>query len=209
MLDSVLADIVTLWVVLDPIAAVSLFLSVTASETAAARGRIAARAVAIAAAILVAFAVLGGLLLHELGIAMPSFQIAGGLVLLAISMKMILGEESAAPRDDAAEAAPKGDVAVFPIAMPFIAGPGSIMAIVMLTDNDRYSFGEQAQTVAVMLGILFVVYLTLRAADKIERMVGPTGINVLGRIMGLILASLAVQAVLGGIATTFKLGPIA
>ena len=202
MIQSLIADAITLWVVLDPIATVPLFLSVTGHETPAGRRRIAARATLIAGVILTIFVTLGQIVLTALGISLASFQVAGGIVLLSVALKMILGNgtHDAEPERGRTTSA---DVAVFPIAMPFIAGPASIMAVVMLTDNDRFGVAEQARTTAVMFGVLLLVYLTLRASETVLRVLGATGINVLTRIMGLILAALAVQSILGGVRQTF------
>lgn len=202
MKDSLVTDAVTLFAVLDPISTVPLFLAATLHESAASRRRIAGRATVIAAVILIIFIALGQIFLKSLGISLPSFQIAGGLVLLAVGMKMIFSE--ARPEEKGSEA-PKsgGDVAVFPIAMPFIAGPAAIMAVVMLTDNDRFSIPEQAATAAVMLAILLLLYIVLVAADRIQRVLGETGINVMSRVMGLVLAALAVETILAGFRQAF------
>jgi multiple antibiotic resistance protein len=204
MIDSIVADAITLWVVLNPIGTVPLFLAVTGHETPAGRQRIAARAVLIAGVILTAFIALGQILLTALGISLASFQVAGGIVLLSVALKMILGDSPQDTEPDRGRAKSGADVAVFPVAMPFIAGPASIMAVVMLTDNDRFSIAEQARTTVVMLGVLVLVYLTLRASETILRVLGATGINVLTRIMGLILAALAVQSILGGVRQSFS-----
>ena len=204
MKDSIITDAVTLYAVLDPIATVPLFLSATRDQSPASRRRIAARATVIAAAILIIFIVLGQIFLKALGISLPSFQIAGGLVLLAVGMKMIFSEVPSAEKNSESKGAQSsGDIAVFPIAMPFIAGPAAIMAVVMLTDNDRFSIPQQAETTAVLLVILLIVYLALVAADRIQRVLGETGINVMSRVMGLILAALAVEAILGGLRQAF------
>jgi multiple antibiotic resistance protein len=205
MIQSLIADAITLWVVLDPIATVPLFLSVTGHETAAGRRRIAARATLIAGVILTIFVTAGQIVLTALGISLASFQVAGGIVLLSVALKMILGEGPQDTEPDRGKAKSGSDVAVFPVAMPFIAGPASIMAVVMLTDNDRFGVAEQARTTAVMFGVLLLVYVTLRASETVLRVLGATGINVLTRIMGLILAALAVQSILGGIRQAFGL----
>src|SRR5438105_3778900 len=178
MIQSLVADAVTLWVVLDPIATVPLFLSVTGHETPEGRRRIALRATLIAGAILTVFITVGQILLTALGISLSSFQVAGGIVLLSVALKMILGGAPDA-QPERGRATSSADAAVFPIAMPFIAGPASIMAVVMLTDNDRFSLVEQARTTAVMFAVLAFVYLTLRASETVQRVLGATGINVL------------------------------
>ena len=147
MLDRVFHDIVTLIVVINPVGVVPLFIAVAGRKTAAERRRIAGQAAIVAAAILLVFIVIGQIVLNALGIDLASFRIAGGLVLLIIALRMVLQEARAAVADDAAI---DGNVAVFPLAMPFIAGPASIMAVVLLTDNDRtpWATGGDSRSVA-------------------------------------------------------------
>jgi multiple antibiotic resistance protein len=205
--ERIVTDAVTFFVVVNPIGLVPLFISTTRHELPSARRRIAGRSVIIAALILIVFIAVGEILLSAMGITLPSFRIAGGLVLLAIAMKMILGDE---PKDEPADggdgpAEHSQDVAVFPLAMPFIAGPATIMAAVLLTDSDRFSFPQQAVTTTVLLIILAFTYGMMLAAETVHRVIGTTGANVLNRVMGLILAALAVQSALDGVRTAFSL----
>jgi multiple antibiotic resistance protein len=205
-LERIVTNAVTFFVVVNPIGLVPLFIAATRQETPESRRGIALRSVVIAAGILIAFIAVGQILLNAMGITLPSFRIAGGLVLLAISMKMILADE---PNSDSAEGrdgAKRGrgqDLAVFPLAMPFIAGPGTIMAAVLLTDNDQFSVPAQAVTTLILLVVLAFTYAMMRAAETVHRVIGTTGANVLNRVMGLVLAALAVQATLDGVRTAF------
>jgi multiple antibiotic resistance protein len=196
MLDKLFHDIVTLFVVINPIGAVPLFVAVAGRESTAARRRIAGQAIVIAAAILLAFIAIGQIVLEALGVDLASFRVAGGLVLVVIALRMVL-EEARINTADSSEA--HRNIAVFPLAMPFIAGPASIMAVVLLTDNNVYTVWQQAETAALMLVVLAFTYVCLIGADVVQRLLGPTGANVVSRIMGLILAALAVQSILSGL----------
>lgn len=203
MFERIATDAVAFFVVVNPVAVAPMFIAATWRESPGNWRAIALRAVVIAALILIA----GQLVLKALGIGVAAFRIAGGLVLFAISMKMIL-DEGPGPSPDtrrAQDAASTRDVAVFPLAMPFIAGPGAIMASVVLTDNEKFSLPEQAVTTAVLLAVLAVTYGMLLASEYIQRVLKDTGTNVLTRVLGLILAALSIQIVLDGIRGSFGL----
>ena len=196
MLEKLFHDIVTLFVVINPIGVVPLFVGVAGHESATARRRVAGQAIIISGVILLAFIAIGQLMLEALGIDLASFRIAGGLVLFVIALRMVLEE-----RRITSDTNPSlgSNVAVFPLAMPFIAGPASIMALVLLTDNNVYTVWQQAETAALLLLVLAFTYVCLVGAEFVQRLLGPTGANVVSRIMGLILAVLAVQSILTGL----------
>jgi multiple antibiotic resistance protein len=200
MLEKLFHDLVTLFVVVNPIGVVPLFVAVAGHESAAARRRIAGQAILISAAILFIFIGIGHIALEALGIDLDSFRIAGGLVLLIIALRMVLEE---AQNRGAAGSAFHGNIAVFPLAMPFIAGPASIVAVVLLTDSNIYTGWQQAQTATLLVVVLGVAYGCLVVADFVQRLIGSTGANVVSRIMGLILAALAVQSMLDGFRDIF------
>lgn len=183
-------EFVLLLVTINPFAAVPVFLSVTAKMTAAERNRTALRACLIASVILLILLAFGQLFLEKIGVTLPALRIAGALVLLILGIRMVFGE---VPGGSAESDVPAGDVAVFPLAMPMLAGGGSIAAIVAMTDHTVNSVAEQAVTAAVMLAVMAVIYAVLRSAEAIQKMIGDTGTNVMSRIMGLVLAALAVQ----------------
>jgi multiple antibiotic resistance protein len=199
-------DFVTLFVVINPINLIPYFVLFTRHQPPKERQRTALRSVVIAAAILVVFIVLGQILLEALGIHLPSFSIAGGLVLLAISLRTILASEQGPEEEEKEQSSGHArDVAVFPLATPLIAGPGAILAVVLLTDNEQFGFVEQAQTTLVMLAILAITYVVLLAAGPIQRILGTTGADVVSRVLGLILAALSVEIVIEGIRASFSL----
>ena len=183
-------EFVLLLVTINPFAAVPVLLSVTAKMTAAERNQTAFRACLIASVILLFLLAFGQLFLEKLGVTLPALRVAGALVLLILGIRMVFGEVQGG---SAESDAPAGDVAVFPLAMPLLAGGGSIAAIVAMTDNTVKSLAEQAMTAAVLLAVMAVIFAVLRSAETIQKLIGDTGTNVMSRIMGLVLATLAVQ----------------
>ena len=135
-------------------------------------------------------------MLEALGIDLASFRTAGGLVLLVIALRMVLAETQTTSDTDAPL---RGNVAVFPLAMPFIAGPASIMVVGLLTDNNIYTVWQQAETALPLLLVLAFTYTCLVGAEFVQRLLGPAGANVVSRIMGLMLAALAVQLIFTGL----------
>lgn len=186
----------TLWVVLDPISAVPIFLALTPGMEPARRRMVATKAVLISLGVLLFFILAGQFLLAALKIPLYSFQIAGGIVLFVFALQMIFGHSKpdAAGATEASE--PDESIAVHPLAIPAIAGPGAMLAVVLLTDKDRYSFGQQVDTVGMLVVILLILWLVLMLANPISRVIGASGANVLARIMGLLLAAVAADNVL-------------
>ncbi|CAA9454219.1 MAG: hypothetical protein AVDCRST_MAG28-2173 [uncultured Rubrobacteraceae bacterium] len=208
MFDHAFQDFVTLLAVYNPTGIVPQYLFFTRRASPEVRKKLALRSVAIATAILVAFIVLGQILLEALQITLPSFSIAGGLVLLIISLRTIfegVHDDLAEEEEKEASLASARDLAVFPLATPLIAGPGGILVVVLLTDNHRFGAPEQAVTTLMLLVVLGFTFLVLRAAETVQRVLGVTGINVVSRVSGLVLAALAVETILDGIRTSFSL----
>jgi multiple antibiotic resistance protein len=201
MLQQVLRDFLMLLVTIDPIGTVALFVPLSASLTAAERARIAWKAVIVAGCVLVAFLVAGELLLSALGIRLASFQVAGGVILFLFGLQMVFGTGVMAER---AEPEAGHDIAVFPLALPGIANPGAIMAVVLLTDNHRHSITQQAITAGVLLIVLGMTLLALLASHRITQFLGSTGANVIIRVMGLLLSALATEQVAIGLQSLLR-----
>jgi len=178
---------------IDPIGTLALFVGLTADASAAERRRIAFRCIGISAATLLAFVVVGQLLLGALGVRLVAFQLAGGIIFFLFGLQMVFGSGAGAPP---VSREPDHDIAVFPLAVPSIASPGSILAAVVLTDNSVHSIPEQAVTAALLLGVLGLTLAILLAANPIHRFIGRAGANLLVRVLGLVLASLAVEMVI-------------
>ena len=188
---------VTLFVVIDPIGLTPIFIALTAGMTAAQRRAIAIRATVIAAGLLFLFAFLGEQVLGFIGISMPAFRIAGGILLFLTALDMLF-ERRTKRREDKADADDLPDPSVFPIAIPLIAGPGAIASIILLVGQTDDAMG-MASVLGVMVAVLIIVFLLFLSAPLIERALGKTGIVVVTRLLGMLLAALSVQFVLDGI----------
>lgn len=192
---------VTLFVIIDPIGLAPLFVALTHGMDARTRRGIAIRACVIAAMLLVLFAALGEAVLGFVGISMPAFRIAGGILLFLTALDMLF-ERRSKRREDQADERP--DPSVFPLAIPLIAGPGAIASVILLTGETGGLQGF-ATTVLVMAAVLGIVFALFMVAGLLERALGRTGINVVTRLLGMLLAALAVQFVLDGL-RAFGLG---
>jgi len=197
--DKLLHDAITLFVVINPFGAVPVFLAVTRDMTARERARVALRASIAAGAILVAFIALGEFILDGMNISLASFRVAGGLVLLLVALKMVLQVESGPAFVGETGRSGSADVAIFPLATPFLAGPGAIMAAVLLTDNDSATLADQFVTAWIVITIFAFTYFVLRGASAIQHRLGSTGASVMSRVFGLVLAALAIQTMLEGL----------
>ncbi len=198
---------VTLLVVVDPLGLAPIFVGLTRGGSAAYRHDAAIRGTMLGAAILFLFAFAGQTLLGALGIGFPAFRIAGGALLFLLSLDMIFGRPSGIRRTlqegEEATAGVEDDISVFPLAVPLIAGPGSLTTVLL------YTGGGGTLEVAAFLGVLLLVLLmtltSLLLAPRVMKVFGETGTNVLARVLGVLLAALAVQFVLDGIKQSFAL----
>lgn len=203
MLDDqnlLLTQFLTLWAMLDPIGHLPLFLGATGELSREERRRAAVLGVVVAFFILTFFGIAGQFLLHAMGISLLSFQIAGGLILLIFAISMVLGESSPSSKPSPQAGSRALDVAIYPVATPIIAGPGAMLAIIILTDNNRFTFTEQVETLgvlAVVLGLMLSIFLM---GDFLGKIIGRGGTNVLRRVMGVILAALSVNLIVNALA---------
>ena len=196
MLEKLFRDFMLIWTTVDPIGTLALFAGLTASLDRGERRRVAKRASIYAAIILIAAVVIGQIVLDAMGIHLLSLKLAGGIILFLFGLQMLFGSaETEAGTSDAGR-----DIAVFPIAVPSIAGPGAIMAVILLTDNDVYTVAQQAQTAVVMLVVLAINYGLLLLSEPIIRLIGRQGASILVRVMGILLAALAVELVMNALA---------
>ena len=191
---------VTLFVVIDPLALVPLFLALTRGKPAEARRRIAIRACLTAIGILTVFGAFGEAVLAFAGISMPAFRVAGGLLLFLTALDMLF-ERRTKRRENQAEEAEEDDghdPSVFPLAIPLIAGPGAIASTILLA-GQHPGLPGLAVVVAVMIFVVALSMVSFMLSDLMEKMLGKTGINVITRLLGMLLAALAVQFVLDGL----------
>ena len=200
-IESLISALVTLLVVVDPIGLVPSYLAVTHGLPKRARRSVALRAAVIAAAILAGSALIGDWLLRTLSIGMPAFRIAGGLLLFSIASEMVFGvriERQSRQAEDAIEEHVR-NVAAFPLAIPLMAGPGAITATVLLAGRSE---GDPTRLTILLAVIAFVAALCAAVfllGTRIERLLGVTGNIVLSRLLGVLLAALAVQFVVDGV----------
>lgn len=199
---------VTFFVVIDPIGMAPIFAAITRGETEEYRHKMAVRGTVIAAIILVLFGIAGEAFLAALGIGMPAFRIAGGILLFLVALDMLFAHDTPLRRTsgpEEQEAERKSDISVFPLAIPLIAGPGALTSVVLLMGAADGSPVRQGLVLAVMFAVLAALFAALILTSRMTRFLGITGINVITRILGLVLAALAVQFVIDGARNAFNL----
>lgn len=187
----------TLFVVIDPPGLVPLFIALTQGKNAEARKAMALRACIIAGVVLALFALAGASILGFIGISMPAFRVAGGLLLFVTAFGMLF-DQIPGPRDGQI-ADPDHDPSVFPLATPLIAGPGAIASMILLTEQAGGTFLGRIVVIVLMGLMVAATFFFLLAAPAIEKLVGRTGVLVVTKLLGMLLAALAVQFVFDGI----------
>ncbi|HET6150421.1 MAG TPA: MarC family protein [Polyangia bacterium] len=194
-----LSTLTTLLLVVDAPAAVPLFLSMTESDSAAHKRNTARRAAIAAAVVLAAFAALGSVIFRVLGISLGAFRIAGGVLLFLLAVDMLRAQPSrqrTSPEEEA-EGVDRPDVSIFPLAIPMLSGPGATSTVMVLISRAQRAW-QYAVVFAAIAVTALASYWLLRGAGSVERRLGRTGMNVVQRVMGLILAATAVQFVVEG-----------
>jgi multiple antibiotic resistance protein len=200
MIELFVSSFITFFVVIDPPGCAPIFAGLTAGAGAAHRRAMAVRAVLVAAAILLGFALFGEALLRALGISLNAFRIAGGIMLFLIALEMVFEKRTERREDRAEKMRPDEltDISVFPMAMPMIAGPGSIASVMLLMSQNN-GLQRSAVVLAAMFAILGIMLLSLLAAGPLMRLVGAKIEAVISRLLGVLLAALAAQFVIDGI----------
>lgn len=188
----------TMLVVIDPVGLVPMFLALAGTRDTLDRRRIARRAVLTAGGVLVAFALAGSWLLGRLQISLDAFRVAGGLLLFWIAVRMVFAEHERETKAEEAEAMGRQDISVFPLAIPIIAGPGALASVMILVGEAAdYPLGL-VMVLAMTAAVLLLCHAALRLSELIARILGQTGVNVVTRVLGVLLAALAVQYVADG-----------
>ena len=209
MLDIVLQTFTTLFVIIDPLGLLPVLLALTPGVRAAERRRMALRGSLLAAAILLGFALVGERVLGLLGIGLPAFRTAGGVMLLLIALEMVF-ERRTERRSRSADALKlvggPDDISVFPLAIPLLAGPGAITSVMLLMARHQGDLGAQATVVAVLLVVMALCVVIFLLVEPLARLLGPTLTHVVSRLLGILLAALAVQYVFDGLRNAFDLG---
>jgi multiple antibiotic resistance protein len=187
-----LSEFVTIFLVINPIGVLPVFLALAGPLDRRSQQKLALNAVLIAFVVLVFFIFAGAFLLEQMGVSISAFQISGGIVLFLVAMEMIRGEvPTTSPGMEQSQA-----LAVYPLGIPKIAGPGAMIAIILFSDDDRFNLLGQLTTVGILALVLLIQLLILFAAAPILRLIGAAGAGVIGRVMGMLLTALAVSMVL-------------
>jgi multiple antibiotic resistance protein len=200
-MTEILTSIFFLFAVIDPIGTVPVYLEATKELDKKHKRKVAVRASFIAFLILLFFIIIGQLILEGMDVSLDAFQISGGVILFLFALTMIFGDGK--PETEKNVITDYKHVTIFPVAIPSIASPGAIMAVVLLTDNHIYSIEQQLLTTGLVFVVIVLTSLMLLAASSIQERIGSYGITVISKVMGLILASYAVQSILTGIKDFF------
>lgn len=209
LFELVFNTFIALFVVIDPIGLAAMFVGLTHGGDTLYKRRMAVKGTLIAGAILVVFALAGEVLLKSLGITLAAFRVAGGGLLFMLAIEMVFarhsGLRSTTPGEQH-EAEQKEDISVFPLAIPLIAGPGALTTVLLMFTNAA----KEPDVLAAVFGVLFVVLaitmVALLAATRIVGLMGETGTNVVTRVLGVLLAALAVQFIFDGVQSVFLKG---
>ena len=198
-LPALITAFTTLFIIIDPPGLAPVFIALTQGMTAAQRRAIALRAFLVALGLMMVFLFAGEAVLGFIGISMDAFRIAGGILLFLTALDMLFQRRQARREGEAAEGqAEHDDPSVFPLALPLIVGPGAITTVILLAGQSTGA-ADLGAVAGVVLAVLFIVFLAFLAAPTIERALGKTGLNIVTRVLGMLLAALAVQFVLDGL----------
>ncbi len=194
----------TAFTIIDPVGMIPLTISVTASATDRERGAIVDRAVVVAVGVVFLMAVAGRAILDSLGITLPAFMVAGGILLFLISIDMLFARATGAKQtpQEERDGAESGNPAVFPLAIPMLAGPGTIATVLVLVSLAKGNGEEEAIVFAAYASAMLVTWICMRASAQLLRLIGTTGIHVVTRLFGILLSALAIQFVINGLAET-------
>ena len=202
-MNELIATFIFFFAVIDPIGSIPVFIAATTGFNEREKRRIAFKAVLVSALILLFFIVVGELILDAINIPLSAFQIAGGIVLFLFALSMIFGDSK--PESEIKTIKSTTETAIFPMAMPSIASPGAMLAVVLLTKNSEFSIWEQFLSSLILIGVLIIVLVLLLLAGKAHKIIGDAGASIISRVMGLILTAVAVANIIDGIKESFNL----
>ena len=202
-MTEIITTIFFLIAVIDPLGSVPVYLEATKNFDLKHKRKIAMRASLIAFLILLFFIVIGQLILEGMKVSLDAFQISGGVILFLFALTMIFGDGK--PENEKSKITDYKHVSIFPIAIPSIASPGAIMAVVLMTNNNIYTIEQQAVTTALVFVVIILTCVLLLIANVVQEKVGEYGITVISKVMGLILASYAIQNILTGLKEFFTI----
>ncbi len=207
--ETAVVAVATFFATIGPLDVAAMFAALTSAASARQRRRMAIRGTLIGGAILVLFALAGEALLATLGISLAALRTAGGILLLLIGIDMVFARDSggvSTTDDEEREAATKLDISVFPLATPLIAGPGAMGAAILLMADAQGEPLLQATVIASLVAVLLLTLASLLLATQVQKLLGVTGLHVITRVFGVLLAALAVQFVFDGIEQSGQLG---
>lgn len=208
MAELLVHTFVVLFVVVDPVGLAALFPGLAPGARPEALRRMALKGTGVAAAILVGFVFLGDALLRYLGVGLPAFRIAGGVLLFLLAIDMVFARHSglrSTTEREHEEAEHRRDISVFPLAIPLIAGPGAMTSILLVVSEHRGDWQVVLMVLGVLAAVLGITLAMLLAARRVLVVLGETGANVISRVLGVVLAALAVQFILDGVAEALPL----
>ncbi|HEY9164469.1 MAG TPA: MarC family protein [Magnetovibrio sp.] len=200
--EAALVAFATFFATIGPVDVAALFAALTPHATPQHRRAMALKAVAIATTILLLFAIFGNTVLVSLGISLAAMRTAGGILLMLVAIDMVFARHSgvsSATDDETEEARLKKDISVFPLATPLIAGPGSMGAVVLLTVESGGDLTHWGIVVGALMAVLLLTLVLLLLATQVQKLFGVTGLNVVSRVAGVLLAALAVQFIFDGL----------
>lgn len=203
MIEAVVVAFTTFFATIGPLDVGAVFAGMTPGASPKQRRRMAVRGTLIATGILFTFALAGDVLLSSLGISLAALRVAGGILLLLIAIDMVFARSSggtSTTEEESREAATKADVTVFPLATPLIAGPGAMGAAILLMADAEGDWLVQGIVLLMLLAVLLITLASLLLASRLQRLLGVTGLHVVSRVLGVLLAALAVQFMIDGIA---------
>ena len=194
----------SLFSIVDPFAALPIFLALTGGQDRATQNRTARRATLTCFLVLSTFGVAGTFIFSFFGITIPAFKIAGGILLFGVGLEMMRGKQSdtRATHEEKVEAEAKEDIAIIPMGLPLLSGPGAI-ATVMVLVGKATTWSQRLGVYSAIVAVSLLTLIVLHSAAMVARVLGRTGINLIGRIMGLILAATAIQFVIDGVHEAF------
>lgn len=198
LLDILMPPFMILFVTMDPIGNMPIFMTLTESPRPDYRKTMAKRAVLIGGLVLLLFAFAGEAFLTSLSISLPAFRIAGGILLFVVALQMIFVDEQKDKTADA-DSPHENDVSVFPLAVPLIAGPGSIASIILMMSEQDGSLSGQAAVIGALGAVLLITYILFRMSNFFARLLGQTVNQVISKILGIVLGAMASQFVIDGV----------
>ena len=204
-METFLSALVTLTVIIDPLGTAAVYGALTAAMTHEHAEAIAKKSCLVGGGVLLFFGLMGAAVLAMLGISLEAFRIAGGLLLFVTAFRMLMGDHDQQNiQKDGSVYSDRGDIAVFPLAIPLLSGPGCITAIILLT-NQSPAWIDQAQVYLAMVLAVLASYASMKAVQRLKTVLGTGGIQIMARLMGILLAALAIQFIADGAKGIIKL----